>query len=176
MKRPFRLGLTLSLLLALTVLAVWGTRARVSLAAPAAPRAPAERPAKDRMPEAAAPGAPQGAAAAVDPRIKELGDRIKALRDEFHSQLDPLQAQVKALHDKYDPQIKDLEEQRKTLVEQAKPPEIQQLDQQEDADLAALADRERAEIDKVRERYTDERKDLQQKYAERRKEAEGGRK
>ena len=173
MQRRFRLGLTLTLFLALTVLADWGMRAHESLAGPAAARSPAERPGRDRMPEGAAPGAPQAPPAAVDPQVRELDDRIKALREEFHSQLDPLQAQVKALHDKYDPQLKDLEQQRRTLVEQAKPPEIQQLDQQEDTDLAALADREKAEIDKLKQRFTDERKELQQRYAERRKEAGG---
>jgi len=58
------------------------------------------------------------AGAATNPAIQDLDNKIKALRGEFHMQLDPLQAQIKALRDKYDPQIKSLEDQRRDLVEQ----------------------------------------------------------
>ena len=108
-----------------------------------------------------------------DPQVVQLDVQIKAMRDEYHSQLDPLQAQVKALRDKYDPQLKSLEDQRWTLVEQGKTPEVQQLDAQEKTDLAALADREKAEVQAVRDRYTTQRKDLQQRYAERRQALQG---
>jgi len=112
---------------------------------------------------------------AGDPAIQEIDAKLKALRAEFHGQLDPLQAQIKALKDKYDPQIQSLEDQKKTLVEQGKPPAIQQLDQQEDAELKALADREKDEIAKVKQRYVEEKQRIQQTYEQRRKAArEGG--
>jgi Skp family chaperone for outer membrane proteins len=111
---------------------------------------------------------------AGDPAVQEIDTRLKALRAEFHGQLDPLQAQIKALKDKYDPQIQSLEDQRKTLVEQGKPPAIQQLDQQEDADLKALAEREKDELEKVKQRYVAEKQRLQQTYDEQRKAARAG--
>jgi len=111
---------------------------------------------------------------AGDPAVQEIDTRLKALRAEFHGQLDPLQAQVKALKDRYDPQIQSLEGQRKTLVEQGKPAAIQQLDQQEDADLKALAEREKDELEKVKQRYVAEKQRLQQTYDERRKAARAG--
>jgi len=92
------------------------------------------------------------AGAATNPAIQDLDNKIKALRGEFHMQLDPLQAQIKALRDKYDPQIKSLEDQRRDLVEQGKPPEIRELDEQEQRELSELSDREKDEIDKVRQR------------------------
>jgi len=104
--------------------------------------------------------------------IADLDAKIKQLRQEFHAELDPLQAQVKTVRDKYEPQIKSLEDQRKTLAEETKLPKIQELDRQEEADLAALADREKAEVEKVKTRYADERKAILQKYDEQRKEAQ----
>jgi hypothetical protein len=104
--------------------------------------------------------------------IADLDSKIKQLRQEFHAELDPLQTQVKSVRDKYEPQIKTLEDQRKTLAEESKLPKIQELDRQEDADLAALADREKTEVDKVKARYADERKAIQQKYDEQRKDAQ----
>jgi Skp family chaperone for outer membrane proteins len=108
---------------------------------------------------------------AGDPAIQEIDTKLKALRAEFHGQLDPLQAQIKALKDKYDPPIQSLEEQKKTLVEQGKPPAIQQLDQQEAAELDALAGREKDEIDKVKQRYAEEKQRIRQTYDGRRKAA-----
>ncbi len=117
-----------------------------------------------RLPEQRPP------ATAPNPQIAQLDQQIKAMRDEFHAKLDPLQAQIKSLRDQYEPQLKTLEDQRSTLIEQGKSPDLQALDSQEKADLASLADREKAEIEGVRQRFADQRKDIQQKYAERRKE------
>lgn len=100
--------------------------------------------------------------------LAEITHRLQALRQEFHGQLDPLQAQVKALHDKYDPQIKDLEDQRHDLAEKGKSQPVQDLDAQEEKDLAALADQERSDLEKVRQGYTDKRKAMQADYAARR--------
>jgi len=107
-------------------------------------------------------------------QLAELDAKIKQLRQEFRAELDPLQAQVKAVRDKYEPQIKSLEDQRKTLAEESKLPKIQQLDREEDADLAALAEREKTEVEKVKTRFADERKEIQQRYDEQRKEAHLG--
>jgi hypothetical protein len=103
--------------------------------------------------------------------IADLDAKIKQLRQEFRAEVDPLQAQVKAVRDKYEPQIKSLEDQRKALAEESKLPKIQQIDREEDADLAALADREKAEVEKVKARFAEERKTIQQRYDEERKEA-----
>lgn len=112
-----------------------------------------------------------GAVQPHDSEIKQLQGQIKSLRDELHSQLDPLQSQIRALHEKYDPQIQGLEDQKKTLVEQGKPAAIQQLDRQEDAELAALVEREKTEVEKVHQQTATERKEIQEKYDARRKEA-----
>ena len=109
-------------------------------------------------------------AAAKDPRIADLDSQIKALRDQFHSQLDPLETQVKALRDKFDPQIASLEGQRHDLVEAAKPPDVRALDDQETAELKQLGDQEKSEVDKVHQRFADERKEVQEKYKQRRQE------
>ena len=102
--------------------------------------------------------------------LSQLDARIKQLKTEYHSELDPLQQQIRAIKDKYDPQISDLEKQRKTLSEERKPASIQDLDQKEEAELAALSDREKDELDKVRSLYQTQRKTLEQKYADERKE------
>jgi len=109
------------------------------------------------------------------PEIKDLDGKIKALRDEFHSAIDPLQGQLKALRDKYEPQIKTLEEQRKALIEQTKSRRIQELDQQEDAELAALAEREKDEAGKLKARFAEERNVIQARYQALRKESRIGR-
>jgi septal ring factor EnvC (AmiA/AmiB activator) len=108
--------------------------------------------------------------AAKDPRIADLDSQIKALRDQFHSQLDPLEAQVKSLREKFDPQLAALEDQRRDLVEASKPPEVRALDDQETAELKQLGDQEKSEVEKVRQRFADERKEVQAKYNERRQE------
>ena len=119
------------------------------------------------------PEVPSAPAPAQDPQVAQLDQQIKAAREEYHSQLDPLQAQVKALREKYDPQIRSLEDQRWTLVEQGKSPEMQQLDAQERSALAALAEHEKADVDAAHQRCADQRRELQQKYADRRKELKG---
>jgi hypothetical protein len=111
------------------------------------------------------------AAGADTARIADLGRQLKALREEFHGKLDPLQAQVKALKDDYEPRIKVLEAQRHDLVEAGKPQAIQQLDRQEDGELAALADKEKSEHERVRQQYAQERKDVQARFAKLRSEA-----
>ena len=110
------------------------------------------------------------APAARDPRVAEIDTQIKALRDQFTSQLNPLEEQIKALREKFDPQIKALQDQRREIVESGKSPEMRALDDQEQADLKSLADQEKAEIDKVRQHYDQMRKDIQAKYQARRKE------
>jgi len=112
--------------------------------------------------------APSTAAAAKDPRIADLDGQIKALRDQYHSELDPLETQVKALRDKFDPQIASLEDQRRGLVEATKSPQVRALDDQEAAELKQLADQEKTEVEKVRQRFADQRKDVQAKYKEQR--------
>ena len=104
-------------------------------------------------------------------KLHELQQQLQSMRQQFHSELDPLQAQLKALRDKFDPQLQQLQTQIKDLVESGKSPEIQQLDKEEDQELANLADREKAEIDKVKERFADEKKQIQEKFDQRRKEA-----
>jgi len=95
-------------------------------------------PASGSEPSPAAPATP----AAKDPRVADLDNQIKSLRDQYHSELDPLETQVKALRDKYDPQIAALEDQRHTLVESTKSPQVRDLDDQETAELKQLADQE----------------------------------
>lgn len=146
---------------ALFLLAGLGIRGDGASAQPLKAAGAAGQPAIQRMPEAGGKTS--------NPQLLELDQKIKAMREELHSQLDPLEAQVKSLHEKYDPQIKDLVDQRRTLAEQGKPPAIQQLDSQEEAELASLADREKAEIEKVKQSYEDQRKDVQRKYEEQRK-------
>jgi hypothetical protein len=118
-----------------------------------------------------APGPPPAEGGANASRIHELDQQIKALRADFHAQLDPLQSQVKALREKFEPRIASLVDQRKDLVEQGKPPEIQELDRQEAAELAALAEREKTEIEQVHQRFATERAEIERKYAGRHKEA-----
>ena len=132
----------------------------VLLAAIALPAAhAANTPTMQKIPVAPAP---------KDPRIAELDAQIKTLKEQYHSQLDPLQEQVKALKGKFDPQISSLEDQRRDLVEAAKPPRIRELDEQEAAELKQLGDEEKTELDKVRQRFADERKQVQEKYKEKR--------
>jgi TolA-binding protein len=177
MRPSSRLGLVLMFSLALAGLIAWVVGVDRSIASPPPARGlAAEQPRGVLRPEGTAGGTAPNAGASLTPQIKELDGRIKALREEFHSQLDPLQEQVKALREKYEPQIADLEGQRKTLAEQGKSPEVQRLDAQEDAELAALVDREKAEIEKVKQRFADERKEIQQRYSDRRKELRGGKK
>jgi len=109
-----------------------------------------------------------------NPEIKSINDQLKTLRDQYHAQLDPLEAQIKSLRDQFDPKIKALEEQKKTLVEQGKPQAIQDLDRQEESDLAALADREKTDITGVRQKYSEERTQITQKYDAQRKELLAG--
>lgn len=96
--------------------------------------------------------------------IHDLDQQIKDLKDRFHSQLDPLQAQIKTLRDQFEPQIKTLEDQRHDLVESGKTPMMQDLDKQETSELAALADQEKSEVERVHAHYADARKDVQAKY------------
>jgi septal ring factor EnvC (AmiA/AmiB activator) len=103
-----------------------------------------------------------------DPRIADLDSQIKALRDQYHAQLDPLESQVKALRDKFDPQIATLESQRHELIEASKAPQVRALDDQEAAELKQLSDQEKAEIEKVRQRFSDQRKQVQAEYKEKR--------
>jgi len=109
-----------------------------------------------------------------DPRIADLDSQIKALREQYHSQLDPLETQVKALRDKFDPQIASLEDQRRSLIEDAKTPQVRALDDQEAAELKQLADQEKEEIDKLRQTFADQRREVQAKYKERRQQLAGG--
>ena len=134
---------------------------------------------------APAKAAPRGSAGherdrdrAPDPRtagVRELDERIRQLRQEFHSQLDPLEAQIVTLRAKYDPQIQSLEDQRKALVEQNKPGAIQELDRQEAAELASLAEQEKSDLEKTRQHYADARKELKLRYDEKRKQVMGDR-
>lgn len=105
-----------------------------------------------------------------------LDNKIRAERTEYHAELDPLQVQVKVLCDRYEPEIKALVDQRKTFVEQGKPPAMQQLDAQEDAELAGLETGEKDELAKVKQRFVDARKAVQKKFDERRKELRGDKK
>jgi len=103
--------------------------------------------------------------------LSELDAKIKTLRTEYHTQLDPLEQQIKTLKERYEPQLADLESQKKALAEARKPAGIQDLDRQEDAELATLATKEKDELDKVRAQYQVDRKAIEQKYADERKEA-----
>src|SRR5947207_1073651 len=69
-------------------------------------------------------------------QLRALQDKLKAMREQFRGELDPLQAQIKTLRDKYEPQITQMQEQIKGIVEQGKSPEVQQLDREEDQELA----------------------------------------
>lgn len=102
--------------------------------------------------------------------IRDIDAQLKALRDEYKSQMDPLQAQIKALRDKYDPQIKDLEAKRKDLVLANESPELRALSEDEDKQLAALADQEKTEVDALRQKFSDQRKALRASFDEKRKE------
>jgi hypothetical protein len=105
--------------------------------------------------------------------IHDLDQQIKAMRDEFHSKLDPLQQQITALKQQYEPQLKSLEDKRHDLVEAGKPQAIQDLDRQEASELAALADKEKAEIERVRQQYAEQRRDVQARYKEQRERVSG---
>jgi hypothetical protein len=166
MKPSMKLRLVPTLFLALAGVAIWAVHASVVRAGAASTREPIARTGMQRLPE---PGSRPNHDAR-SPELRDLDNRIKALRDDFHSQLDPLQAQIKSLRDKFDPQIHDLEDQRRALVEKGKPSTIQQLDQEEDHELADLSDREKAEVDKVKQSFAEQRRSIQQKYDERRKE------
>ena len=117
-----------------------------------------------------APASAPSSTALKDPRIADLDGQIKTLREQYHSQLDPLEAQVKALRDKFDPQLASLEGQRHDLVEAAKSPDMRALDDQEASELKQLAELEKSEVDKVHQRFADQRKDVQDKYREHRQE------
>jgi hypothetical protein len=106
-----------------------------------------------------------------NPEIKQLDNQLTALRKDLHSQIDPLEAQIKTLRDKYDPQILSVEQRRKDLVEQGKPAAIQELDRQEDGELAALAEKEKSDLEQVKQRYADQRKGIRQHYDELRRQA-----
>ena len=138
--------------------AVWAVHAVTSPVA-AAPPVATPQPIKETGMKPGPVAVPGDQSAA----IKDLDTQLASVRKEFHSQLDPLQAQIKTLKEKYDPQITSLEQRRKELVEQGKPIAIQQLDQQEEAEIAALAEREKNEIDQVKQRYADQRKEIHQK-------------
>jgi hypothetical protein len=142
---------------------------RAHPAAHAAPAARATPGSMQTMPATPPAGAPAGNPSPAE--IQQLQTQIQSLRAELHQQLDPLQSQVKALHDKYDPQIASLEEQRRTLVEQGKPQAIQDLDKQEESELAALGEREKADIAKLRAQYADQRKAIEESYKAKRGEA-----
>jgi hypothetical protein len=154
------------LLLAALAIVAWASHAALSPADAAPP--------SDKRPQSM--GGPAAASQDQGPgagQIHDLDDRLKALRLEYHSQLDPLQAQIKGLREKYDPEVEAWEEQRKERIEDGKAPEIQELDKQEAAELASLADREKAELDKTKERFADERKEIQKRFDEKRKDARG---
>ena len=157
MKTSLGTGFVLGLVLIVAV----STTTNRGTAQPASARPAPGQPETSRLPEAGTK--------TDNPQLLELDHRIKALREDLRSQLDPLEAQVKGLHEKYDAQIKDLVQQRKTLVEQGKPSAIQQLDVQEDGELATLADREKAEIEKVKESFAEQRKEVQRRYDDQRK-------
>jgi len=113
------------------------------------------------------PATPPPPGATINPNqqeIQRLQTQIQSMRAELHQQLDPLQTQIKTLHDKYDSQISSLEDQRKTLIESGKPAAIQDLDKQEESELAALSERETSDIEKVKSQYADQRKEIQENY------------
>jgi len=129
------------------------------------------------MANPAPPSAQAGKTSSSDPRqaqIKEIDEKIKALREQYQSQAGPLEAQVKTLREKFDTDLSALQAQRKELVEEGESPALKALMDEEAAKLASLADREKDEIEKVRQRYADERKDIQQSFQQRRHELEGG--
>ena len=119
---------------------------------------------------AKSPNTPSTKATPTDPRIADLDAKIKALREQYKAQLDPLQAQVKELQTKYEMQITALEDQRREIVESGESADMRALEEQEAAEMKSIGDQEKAEIEKVRQRYDEMRKDARAKYQERRKE------
>lgn len=93
-------------------------------------------------------------------RIKVLDQQIAALREQFKSQADPLQAQVKGLREKLEADLKPLVDERHDLVERGKSPALRDLDADEASQLAALADREKAEVEKLHQDYAQQRSAL----------------
>jgi hypothetical protein len=157
-------------LLALAAVVAFGILTSHSRRAEAAPP-PADRPvAIVKSPEPRGDeGRKHGDEAQSGP-IHDLDAQLKALRDEYKSQLDPLQTQIKALRDKYDPQIKDLEAKRRDLVLANESPDLRALDEDQDKQLAALADQEKTEIDALRQKFSDQRKALRASFDEKRRE------
>jgi TolA-binding protein len=91
----------------------------------------------------------ESAATSTDPRIADLDAKIKALREQYKAQLDPLQAQVKELQTKYEMQITALEDQRREIVESGESADMRALEEQEVAEMKSIGDQEKAEIEKV---------------------------
>ena len=158
-------------LLVLAAAVAFGVLTSHSRRAEAAPP-PSDRPVaivKTPEPRGEMEGRKHGDEAQTGP-IREIDAQLKALRDEYKSQMDPLQTQIKALRDKYDPQIKDLEAKRKDLVLANESPELRALSEDEDKQLAALADQEKTEVDALRQKFSDQRKALRTSFDEKRKE------
>ncbi len=164
MRGVSRHGVAIALLALLATLPALAQDAQPVQRGPKAPM-PMQNPAM--TPQAPSP-ADKAAADARRAQIKDLDDKIKALRDTYKSQADPLESQLKALRDKLNDDLTPLQSQRKQLVDEGKTPEQLQLDQQEADALARLAEREKADVDAVHDRYKQERVALQQDFAKRR--------
>ena len=100
--------------------------------------------------------------------IKELDDKIKALRETYKSQVDPLEAQVKSLREKFEADLKPLQDQRTQLVEEGQSPDLKSLNEQEAGQIADIDTREKADIDGVRKKYDDEKKQIRDSFAQKR--------
>ncbi len=174
MRNPSQLAAVLIALVLATALA--------ALAWSAAP-SPAPHPAPATGAPAVAPGGhpvavPEGpGTSSSDPdkaRIKEIDEQIRSLREQFKSQADPLQAQLKSLREKLDTDLKPLEDERRELVRRGESPALQQLDDDEAAQLAALADKEKADVEKVHQDYAQQRAALKASFDQKRRELRTG--
>ena len=102
--------------------------------------------------------------------IKALDEKIKALRDQYKSQVDPLEAQVKSLREKFDADLKPLQDQRNLLVAEGESPELRMLNEQETSQIADLDSREKSEIEGIRGKYDSEKKQLRDSFSQKRHE------
>jgi hypothetical protein len=169
MRVPFKLGAAIASLALVAGVALGATQAVlpgpvlvevVPGGRPSPPSAPHEHSSSTSSPDQA--------------RIHDLDLKIKALRDQFKAQADPLQAQLKSLRETLDAELKPLEDERHDLVERGKFPAIQALDAEEVTQLAALADHEKADVEKVHQGYAEQRATLKASYDQKRHDARGG--
>jgi hypothetical protein len=167
MRSPFKLGAGIALIVLMAVAAI-GAAQSIRPAAVLVEVVPNGRPAPPTHEHSSSTTSPDQA------RIHDLDLKIKALRDDFKSQADPLQAQLKSLREKLDADLKPLEDERHDLVERGKSPAIQALDADEATQLAALADHEKAEVEKVHQNYAEQRTALKASFDQKRREARGG--